>query len=447
MTYTFEERDEYKRKNIAININKLISSAIDISPIVIDGDWGTGKTELCLKLQNFFTSDDLKYKVIYIDAFKEDYSDDPLLTITAAIAAVLPPKEKNALISKAIPAMKFGIKTVLKAGSGWLLRQNFDQVSEEFKEAFKQTSDAAIDSTIESLINEHIELEGNLKALKDKIKQIATKSKIVIIIDELDRCRPSFSVNVLEKIKHIFNIENVYFILATNKSQLQASVNHIYGSAINSKQYLDKFIKYTVSLPTSHSDSLNKLTQNSLKHWEFLCNNNEILNEVNVAYNKHIIDILKIKPLTLRETETFARHLQVYQILAGESAIKNKTHLSLVVTRLLAIYLNCFSENIRNIDHLDKEMVMIVTKSINFESFDIDLSRSSDHPLYFMALYGIMKEKNIDYSAFIKKGPDQQKTIKFLEDKYERMAFSDFSTFSFSVTLVKAYNILSFQRN
>ncbi|MBB3324887.1 P-loop NTPase fold protein [Atlantibacter sp. RC6] len=445
MNYTFEERDEYQRKKIAINIKRLISYGIDISPIVIDGEWGTGKTEFCLKLQNFFSTDDIGCKVIYIDAFKEDHSDDPLLTMTAAIAAVLPPKEKTALISKAIPALKFGLKTTLKAGSNWLLRNNVDQLAEEFKDSLINTNNAIIDNTIESLIQEHIDLDGNLNALREKLKEISTNNKIIIIIDELDRCRPSYSVNLLEKIKHIFNVENVYFLLTTNKSQLQASVNHIYGSSINSKQYLDKFIKYTISLPLTHNDDYNYLIYNSIKHWDLLSNNSEKLKEVNNEYGSHIKDILMIKALSLREIETFARHLEIYQILADECAIKPRSPLCQALTRLISVYFSCFGEDTSNIDSFNKEALKKIMKSLRFESFPVDLTQNSKTPYYYYVIYGLMKEINFNPTSYIANDQAIQETIKFLDERYARMTFLNFSDYSYSKTLMKSLRILSFQ--
>ena len=47
---TFDTPDEFNRKPIAENIIRLLTLDIDLSPMVIDGGWGTGKTEFCQKL-------------------------------------------------------------------------------------------------------------------------------------------------------------------------------------------------------------------------------------------------------------------------------------------------------------------------------------------------------------------------------------------------------------
>ena len=79
---TFNDRDEFQRKQIAEKAVKILSSDIDISPMVIDGGWGTGKTEFCHKLINLMAEDNTHH-LIYVDAFQADHADEPLLTILA----------------------------------------------------------------------------------------------------------------------------------------------------------------------------------------------------------------------------------------------------------------------------------------------------------------------------------------------------------------------------
>jgi predicted KAP-like P-loop ATPase len=83
-------RDEFQREQIADKVISLLTSDIDISPMVIDGHWGTGKTEFCHKLINKLAVEHKDYRPIYIDAFKADHADSPLLTILAEVLNLLP---------------------------------------------------------------------------------------------------------------------------------------------------------------------------------------------------------------------------------------------------------------------------------------------------------------------------------------------------------------------
>ena len=77
---TFKQRDEFRRQPIAEKLISLLTSNIDISPMVIDGGWGTGKSEFCHKLIDLMNDDDTHH-LIYVDAFQADHADEPLLTV------------------------------------------------------------------------------------------------------------------------------------------------------------------------------------------------------------------------------------------------------------------------------------------------------------------------------------------------------------------------------
>ena len=104
---TFADRDEFNRKSIAEKVIKLLVSDTDVSPMVIDGGWGLGKTEFCCKLINLFEQQENHPEIIYIDAFKADHADDPLLTILSAVADRIPEDKQATFIKKIIPSLKF----------------------------------------------------------------------------------------------------------------------------------------------------------------------------------------------------------------------------------------------------------------------------------------------------------------------------------------------------
>ena len=64
---------------------------------------------------------------------------------------------------------------------------------------------------------------------------------LVIIIDELDRCRPLFALSLLERVKHLFLVEGVSFVFVTNMPQIEAVVAGTYGANTDAKIYLEKF--------------------------------------------------------------------------------------------------------------------------------------------------------------------------------------------------------------
>ena len=132
MSFTFADRDEFNRKTIAENMIKLLQSEADVSPMMLDGSWGTGKTEFCLKTMELF-GQKKSHQLIYIDAFKADHADEPLLTLLAEVLKLIPEGDsQKTFIKKIVPAARYGVKTLLKAGVGHVLRQDFSDAANDF---------------------------------------------------------------------------------------------------------------------------------------------------------------------------------------------------------------------------------------------------------------------------------------------------------------------------
>jgi len=153
---TFGTRDEYQRKPIAEKIIRLLESGAKVSPLVIDGNWGAGKTEFCKKLAHLIEDGDSNLRPIYVDAFKADHADEPLMTLMAAVLKALPVAERKPLMKKALPAIRFEAKTVLKAGLSWALKQDAADIAEGFEGEGKNAGDELINNAVESLLANHV---------------------------------------------------------------------------------------------------------------------------------------------------------------------------------------------------------------------------------------------------------------------------------------------------
>ena len=273
-------RDEFRREQIADKVISLLTSDIDISPMVIDGHWGTGKTEFCHKLMGKFKAEHENYRLLYIDAFQADHADNPLLTILAEVLSLLPDGEqKQSLREKIIPVVRYGIKTTLKAGVSHLLRENVDKIGEDLDQYLQEAADKAIDASVMAMLKDHEEAQRNLKALQSVLAEVAGNNPIVIFIDELDRCRPDYSVQMLEVIKHTFHVENVKFVLITNTAQLRAAINHSYGPDVDAQRYLDKFLKFSFYLPNFIPSNSSEKTLASVEHFNSLVRMSPVLRD------------------------------------------------------------------------------------------------------------------------------------------------------------------------
>ena len=416
-TLTFDKRDEFTRKAIAEKIISLLQSPIEISPMLIDGSWGTGKTEFCHKLINLMRKNDSlmgeneSHHLIYIDAFKADHADEPLMTVLAEVIKVLPDKEsKDGFMKKALPAVRYGLKTIAKAGVSHLLKQEVADIANDFDKQIQGAADKAIDATVESVLKDHVKAEQNLKTLQTALAEIAATKPIILFIDELDRCRPNFAVEMLEVIKHTFDVVGVSFVLITNTTQLKASINHCYGSAVDAQRYLDKFLKFTFRLAEFHGQSVYHQTHVSITHYKKLVNNSPILKECALIveqYNEIMEHLIKLHNISLREIETLVRNLEIYQTLTDKKGLASNVYFGYKLLRLFAVLLCTFQPKLAD-TFLNKQVdAKALGKFLGQLAF-VQYTDSYGYPEHYQILAVMLgQECTINSELFITKDEEQ----------------------------------------
>ena len=380
---TFDTRDEYLRRPIAEKLIKLLSSDANISPVVIDGSWGTGKTEFCLKLINLINKSIPEYQAVYVDAFANDHADQPLMTLLAAVLKILPESDRATLLQKAIPAVRFGLKTTLKAGVSWLLRQDAADIANDFDDVILKASDEGINLAAASLLQDHVAAEDSISTLRQALEELTAEKPIIIFVDELDRCRPDFAVNLLESIKHVFNVDNVQFVLVTNTEQLQASINHCYGDAIDAKRYLDKFLGFSFVLPQTFKHDGHNHIRVSTTHLDRLISESDLLKKTYLANNaltEFLHQLVATNDLSLREVESFVKYCEIYQAVTDEGGFRTNLIFGCSLLRCFGVFIFCFSpaiaEQFLN-DSVDIRKVFAVLGTA--ELFDLTSGRRPDH--------------------------------------------------------------------
>jgi hypothetical protein len=270
--------DLFERQIYGDSLRNLISRVDDSIVVTLEASWGEGKTTFLrmwqadLKLQGI--------QSIYFDAFEHDYSDDPFLDIVSEICsfvdeefadsvAIIEPnkelKSKASVVCRRL--LGWSAKVAVKAATLGAIK---DSDIEDLEAIGKDISKDAGDITsqlVNEKINSHSEEKRTLYSFKKSIETLGKAIKksqgfpLMIVIDELDRCRPSYAIEVIEKIKHLFSAENVVFLLAVNTRQLQESIKSVYG-AIDANTYLKKFVNIETQLPRRYGyTQINDYTQ------------------------------------------------------------------------------------------------------------------------------------------------------------------------------------------
>lgn len=242
--------------------------------IAINGAWGSGKTffvkqvklilDSCASLSASEVSasedqeirevwsklqkrDRLKLQshiCIYYDAWENDQDSDPMLSLIYSIVQNVnnaPPLLKKINLTdfaeKAVSIIDYftgnNWATLIKLIKDTTKTVTGDDILEDIR---KQKS---IDSTINEFFKDLI--DGNA-------------DRLVIIIDELDRCRPDYAVKLLERIKHYCSDERITFVFSINKRELQHTISKYYGNDFDSCRYLDRFFDLQYELPPVDMD-------------------------------------------------------------------------------------------------------------------------------------------------------------------------------------------------
>ncbi len=353
MEYTFEYRDEFNRKLTAEKLIKLLNSEIRVSPIIIDGSWGSGKSEFCKKLINLIiTKDDLNFKPLYLNAYKYDNSDDPFLMLISGISSLIEKKEiKKDIITQAIPVLKVLGKIGGKATMNWILQQNINGINEDITKAISDHSGDVIERSIKKLFEDFEKVDDNLKLLKKSLGKITKEKKLIIFIDELDRCKPTFALSLLEKVKHVFDIQGVQFVFTTNMKQLCAIVRQQYGEQIDAEEYLSKF--FYLKIQFSNITTQNKF---NFKNNSFILFDN-LLKPLphfkrNWGYNSSASRMLKEffenDERSLRDAEQYFKNLEVFNALEGEYTIKENNNKGYAILMMLGVYIYTFDTDFSN---------------------------------------------------------------------------------------------------
>lgn len=130
-----------------------------------------------------------------------------------------------------------------------------EDVVDVIESATQKIADS-FDKVIDDFVEQCQSMEEFRKALENLVEFTAQDGKpLIFIIDELDRCNPRFAVKVLERVKHLFSVPNIVFILSIDKTQLCHSICGYYGSDnLNAEEYLKRFIDIEYKLPEPDVD-------------------------------------------------------------------------------------------------------------------------------------------------------------------------------------------------
>ncbi len=223
--------------------------------IFIDAPWGTGKTFFVkqiietLRFGNPFIDanapsdtsifdsnlmDKLRedpFLPIYFNAWENDHFNDPIAPLLATIATMA--DKKRSIRREAFPISRQGAIDCALSLRGLNAGKLLEAISgNDFLNAFRKRQElrAKTEELVSALLTE-------------------VANRAVLFIDELDRCRPEFAMQLLEQTKSLFLQGNIVVVYSTDRTQLAYSLQGVYGQNYDCQRYLQRFCDYRFDLP------------------------------------------------------------------------------------------------------------------------------------------------------------------------------------------------------
>ena len=352
--------DKLQRKSEVLNISELITKLSDPCTIAIDSPWGTGKTTFLKLLQAELECREIK--VSYFNAWENDFDAEPFLLILSHIIKQFSEKERDiaeikktaikVLKSIAINGSKAIVSLVAPIGIG-------DKIIEASEETVSDLAGEIFDN-----FNKE---EKEIKILQDKLSLLIEKdNKIVILIDELDRCKPSFCIDLLERIKHIFGTPNIIFVLGTDLEQLGKAVSGVYGENYDGQKYLERFFNFEINLNTPDYKDF----------WQSLTANYTGKDDVKSLYNK--ADIKEYGLWFTQHLQLSARDINRLYIKFYLASLSEYTDGNLPIILLLSIVKNqsikLYNDIRINAFNLDDLLNLLQIKNITLADSDSEIT-------------------------------------------------------------------------
>ena len=225
--------------------------------IGISGAWGTGKTTFVKMFERLLINNDdgILYisdtaketineettyqedEVIYFNSWLNDFYENPMIPFSKLLIEKICGKNPKDYTNASEEFSSY-LNILRNTNAGFYQKNDNDQNNDNDIPLEKRISN------LKSILH---------KCIRDENKK---QRKVVVIVDELDRCKPTFAIQLLEVVKHLFNVKGLVFIFSLDIGELQHCVKTVYGQGFDAIGYLQRFFDYCSILPKGNDKNL-----------------------------------------------------------------------------------------------------------------------------------------------------------------------------------------------
>lgn len=347
--------------------------------LAIDGKWGTGKTTFVEMWKAYLELDN--FQTLYFNAWENDFISDPLVGLLGELKKINSPQKTKELASSMInTAGRIVLKAVPAMFKGVIKKHAGEEVIEVLCDCIEEGS-SMLKKEIENYESQKGSLQEFRKELEIFVDEVCEKKPLIFIIDELDRCNPHYAVKVLERIKHLFNIPNIIFVLSIDKEQLSYSIRGYYGSeSINANEYLKRFIDIEYALPEPDIEIFCKYL---LDYFDFNTGFHHIQDQTSAIDDLLVtaISIFKYKKLTLRQIEKVFTNIRL-----SLNMFSNRSNIYTDILCFLTYLRICESDCYQKIVHREytvQDIIVQIEKIFPKQIFFLETRNDRNRRFYF----------------------------------------------------------------
>ena len=313
------------RKDIAESLDAILNTFHAPLSIAIDAPWGGGKTAF---LDMWIKSNHPYATLVRVDAWSAEFDVNPIACLVKGLARFI---ENNFSDLKVDVVGTFtALLTQIKKW-GSVIRGLGEEEIAKFAEKYLKEKG----------------VEESLTMLRDLLKKVVLKiserdenspaEKLIFVIDELDRCRPTFTIEMIEVVKHVFSVEGVAFIFAVDKEQLSHSIRAVYGQDFNATTYLERFFDLTIELPVRGSESYIDACIDKLFTFD------EFKTATYIRRDEFLKIVYRVLPSNglnyRRQFQLLAKFAIALKLVLGRTDVKNNAHHRQTLTLFLMVVL------------------------------------------------------------------------------------------------------------
>lgn len=382
-----------------LDISKLLAKNKKGACYAINGSWGVGKSFVLDMFEELAEIEGQEgeilnqYLIFRYDCWEYDYYDEPLVAI---IASILEQYEKKVCLLN--EDQRATIKATLQQLGIFIFNWGKQKLLDSTGIDISEVADLA--KTIKengSQMTEHshdydslFELKKILRKLQDTIRVLSQSQTLIIIVDELDRCLPEYTIKVLERLHHLFDkIDNVQIVLSVDKNQLSHIVRQIYGEKTDVTKYLEKLINFEIKLDSgSLSDNIDLRFADYFSRFDIRYTSTT---ETDIReFKSHIFDGVDIRT----SISIFEKCSLLHGLLSEDSTIGDEVLMCIEIFFTLLKYYKLDTEQAKSA--FDISNLFISSKTFEHSNLEEDLpglvflrhkyidSIASGKPYYFM---------------------------------------------------------------